>query len=118
MEWAWTRRKAMGRAGFEGLGTCAQRNTIENGVVPTRVGVNRRQGMPRKVRQLIADVKRVGMVLLPDRGKGSHRIFMHRESGTQVTISGHTGDDADRYQEGHVREALEAIRLWRQEREA
>ena len=74
--------------------------------------------MPRKVRQLIADVKRAGMVLLPDRGKGSHRIFKHQESGTQVTISGHTGDDADRYQEGHVHEVLEKIRRWQQERES
>lgn len=74
--------------------------------------------MPRKVRQLIADVKQAGMVLLPERGKGSHRIFKHLESETQVTISGHTGDDADRYQERDVREALEKIRRWQQEREA
>ena len=74
--------------------------------------------MPRKIRQLIADVKRAGMMLLPDRAKGSHRIFKHLESGTQVTISGHTGDDADRYQEDHVREALEKIRRWQHDRES
>jgi predicted RNA binding protein YcfA (HicA-like mRNA interferase family) len=80
--------------------------------------MNRRYGRPRKVRQLIAEVERAGMVLLPDRGKGSHGVFKHLESGAQVTISGHAGDDADRCQEGHVREALEAIRRWQQEREA
>lgn len=61
-------------------------NTID-GMVPTRVGVNRRNGMPRKIRQLIADVKRAGMVLQPERGKGSHRIVKQLESGTQATIS-------------------------------
>jgi predicted RNA binding protein YcfA (HicA-like mRNA interferase family) len=74
--------------------------------------------MPRKVRQLIADVKREGMALLPQRGKGSHRIFKHLESGTEVTISGHTGDDADHYQERDVREAIATIRRWKKEREA
>jgi predicted RNA binding protein YcfA (HicA-like mRNA interferase family) len=70
--------------------------------------------MPRKVRQLIADVKRAGMVLLPDRGKGSHRIFKHLASGTEVTISGHTGADAQPYQERDVREAIIEIRQFEQ----
>lgn len=74
--------------------------------------------MPRKVRQLIAEVKKAGMVLIPGRGKGSHRLYEHTPSGTQVYLSGHTGADADRYQEDDVRKALEKIRLWKQEREA
>jgi predicted RNA binding protein YcfA (HicA-like mRNA interferase family) len=74
--------------------------------------------MPRKVRQLIADVEQAGMVFRPRRGKGSHRVYKHEASGTQVTISGHTGDDATPGQERHVREALETIRRWKQAREA
>ena len=53
----------------------------------------------------------------PDRSKGSHRIFTHLESGTQVTISEHTGDDADHYQERELRRAIERIRQWKQERQ-
>lgn len=74
--------------------------------------------MPRKVRQLIADLKRAKFVLLPRRGKGSHRIFKHRASETEVTLSGHTGDDAGNYQERDVREAIAEVRQFEQEREA
>jgi predicted RNA binding protein YcfA (HicA-like mRNA interferase family) len=71
--------------------------------------------MPRKVRQLIADAEAAGMVYQPRRAKGSHRLYEHEASGTQLTISGHTGDDADHYQERQLRQALETIRRWRQE---
>lgn len=55
--------------------------------------------MPRKVRELIRDLKRAGFV---DRGgKGSHRNFEH-PSGARVTISGKAGDDAKPYQEREV----------------
>jgi hypothetical protein len=74
--------------------------------------------MPRKIRQLIADPKRARFVLLPHRGKGSHRIFKHLTSGTEVTLSGHTGADADNYQERDVREAIAEVRQFEQEREA
>ena len=60
--------------------------------------------MPRKVRQLIADLTKAGFV---DRGgKGSHRNFTH-PNGVRVTISGGLGDDAKHYQERDVRRALE-----------
>jgi len=63
--------------------------------------------MPRKVRQLIADLQRAGFV---DRGgKGSHRNFMHPK-GLRVTVSGHLNDDAKHYQERDVRRALEAAK--------
>ncbi len=52
--------------------------------------------MPRKIRQLIKDLKIAGF---KDRGgKGSHRNFKH-ENGTIVTISGKLGADAKPYQE-------------------
>lgn len=63
--------------------------------------------MPRKVRELIADLRRAGF---EDRGgKGSHRNFRH-SSGENVTISGGAGDDAKTYQEKDVRRALGNIK--------
>jgi predicted RNA binding protein YcfA (HicA-like mRNA interferase family) len=74
--------------------------------------------MPRKVRQLIAEAERNDMEYIPGRGKGSHRLYEHKASGTQVYLSGHTGDDADHYQERDLRRAIKQIRQWQQEREA
>ena len=63
--------------------------------------------MPRKVRQLIADVEKVGFVNRG--GKGSHRNFTHPQ-GLRVTISGGAGEDAKHYQERDVRRALAAVK--------
>ena len=63
--------------------------------------------MPRKVRQLIADLEGAGFVNRG--GKGSHRNFTHAK-GIRVTLSGATGDDAKPYQEKDVRRALEAVK--------
>lgn len=63
--------------------------------------------MPRKVRQLIADLTRAGFANRG--GKGSHRNFTHPK-GLRVTVSGHPGDDAKHYQERDVRRALDAVR--------
>jgi predicted RNA binding protein YcfA (HicA-like mRNA interferase family) len=74
--------------------------------------------VPRKVRQLIAEALACGMEYMPGRGKGSHRLYEHKSSGTQVYLSGHTGDDADHYQERDLRRAIEQIRRWQENREA
>jgi predicted RNA binding protein YcfA (HicA-like mRNA interferase family) len=63
--------------------------------------------MPRKVRQLIAALERVGFVNRG--GKGSHRNFTHPK-GLRVTVSGQAGDDARHYQERDVRRALDAVK--------
>ena len=63
--------------------------------------------MPRKVRQLIADLEKAGFVNRG--GKGSHRNFTH-PNGLRVTISGGAGDDAKHYQERDVRRALDAAK--------
>jgi predicted RNA binding protein YcfA (HicA-like mRNA interferase family) len=61
--------------------------------------------MPRKVRELIAELMRAGFV---DRGgKGDHRNFVHPKVTKPITISGAEGDDAKRYQERAVRRAIE-----------
>ena len=59
--------------------------------------------MPRKIRQLIKDLEKAGFVNRG--GKGSHRNFEKRNCET-VVISGKSGDDAKRYQEKKVQEAL------------
>ena len=64
--------------------------------------------MPRKIRELIADLERAGFI---DRGgKGSHRNFQHPRGG-RVTISGKPGDDAKPYQERVVWRAIEESQL-------
>jgi len=60
--------------------------------------------MPRKIRELIADLERAGFVIRG--GKGSHRNYEHRHGG-RVTISGKPGDDAKPYQEREVQRAIE-----------
>jgi predicted RNA binding protein YcfA (HicA-like mRNA interferase family) len=64
-------------------------------------------GMPRKIRHLKADLRRAGFVELPDRGKGSHSIWVHpTQGGASLTIAGHDGDDAKAFLEKQVREAI------------
>ena len=62
-------------------------------------------GVPRKIRELIADLRAAGF---EDRGgRGSHRNFRH-PSGVRITISGRSGADAKPYQERELQRALEA----------
>ena len=63
--------------------------------------------MPRKVRQLIADLERAGFANRG--GKGGHRNFIHPK-GIRLTISGKPGQDALPYQEHHVRRKIEESR--------
>jgi predicted RNA binding protein YcfA (HicA-like mRNA interferase family) len=62
--------------------------------------------MPRKVRQLIADLEKAGFVNRG--GKGSHRNFRH-PTGLRVTVIGNTGHDAKPYQEREVRRKIEEV---------
>jgi predicted RNA binding protein YcfA (HicA-like mRNA interferase family) len=60
--------------------------------------------MPRKIRDLIKDLKKAGFV---DRGgKGNHRNFIHT-SRVVLTISGKLGDDAKSYQEKLVKQKIQ-----------
>jgi len=61
--------------------------------------------MPRKIRDLIQDLKKAGFINRG--GKGSHRNFAHPNVSKPITVSGHEGDDALKYQERAVRLALE-----------
>jgi len=60
--------------------------------------------MPRKIRDLIADLEKAGFVNRG--GKGSHRNFEHPR-GLRVTLSGQKGDDARRYQEREVKQKIQ-----------
>ena len=63
--------------------------------------------MPKKIRELIRDLKKAGFV---DRGgKGSHRNFIH-PSGRIVVVSGNPARDAKRYQEKQVAEKIDEVK--------
>lgn len=67
--------------------------------------------MPRKIRQLKADLAKAGFEELKGRGKGSHSWWSHSDMPqATVNLSGQDGDAADHYQEREVRAALERVR--------
>ena len=64
--------------------------------------------MPRKIRQLIADLRKAGFVC--ESARGSHRKFRHPKGVTAI-LSGHNeGADAQHYQEKHIRLKIEESR--------
>lgn len=65
--------------------------------------------MPRKIRELKADLRRSGFRNRP--GKGSHTVWYHPDLPSErVTIAGHDGADAQDYQERRVRAILGKLR--------
>ena len=65
--------------------------------------------MPRKIRELIEDLKQAGFI---DRGgKGSHRNFIHPNLLKPITISGKLGDDVLLYQEKAIKQAIKEAQL-------
>ena len=66
--------------------------------------------MPRKVRELIRDLKKVGFYEISG-GKGSHRKFTHVDYNGAVTVSGKLGSDVKTYQEKQIRQAIESVKL-------
>jgi hypothetical protein len=54
--------------------------------------------VPRKIRQLKADLRRAGFVLVPNRGKGRHTFWVFElDDSIDITLSGKDGDDARQY---------------------
>ena len=51
-------------------------------------------------------LKKAGFVLLKDRGKGSHTVWEHPNVRNNVILSGKDGQDAQRYQEKRVNDAI------------
>jgi predicted RNA binding protein YcfA (HicA-like mRNA interferase family) len=64
--------------------------------------------VPRKIRQLVAELEQAGFVLVPG-GKGSHRKFRHPKFPGALILSGQSGDDAQHYQERQVRNATRKV---------
>lgn len=62
--------------------------------------------MPRKLRQIRADLRALGFTMI--RQVGSHQTWQH-PSGATLTVAGHDGADAQRYQERDLREARAAL---------
>lgn len=60
--------------------------------------------MPKKIRDLLADLRKAGFEL--DRQRGSHRQFKHSKIEGVITISGNEGHDAKRYQERQVAQVI------------
>lgn len=64
--------------------------------------------MPRKIRQLKAELRFAGFLELPGRGKGSHTMWKHADvPNLAVILAGKDGEHAQTYQE---RDVLRAIR--------
>ena len=64
--------------------------------------------MPPKIRELKAKLSKAGFRQEP--GKGSHTKWNHPLlPRVRVTLAGNDGDDAQRYQEAQVRQALDAL---------
>jgi hypothetical protein len=64
--------------------------------------------MPRKLRELRADLHRAGFDV--DHQTGSHEVWRHPLlPGVSANLAGKDGADAKPYQEGQVRRALEAL---------
>jgi predicted RNA binding protein YcfA (HicA-like mRNA interferase family) len=64
--------------------------------------------MPRKIRQLKADLRAEGCMMRP--GKGSHTVWGHPLVPDTLTIPGNDGDDAKPYLERAVRNLIDKIR--------
>ncbi len=64
--------------------------------------------MPKKVRELKQILRKEGFIELD--GKGSHTNWIHPLYSGKLTVSGKDGDDAKRYLEKAVEEALMEIR--------
>jgi predicted RNA binding protein YcfA (HicA-like mRNA interferase family) len=64
--------------------------------------------MPRKIRQLKADLRKVGAYQVSQ--EGSHTKWKHPlVTSSTLILSGHDGDDAKPYQEKAVRDLLREI---------
>jgi len=66
--------------------------------------------MPRKIRELKAQIAREGFLHLPKRGKGSHERWRHPLLGKTMTISGKDGDDVPLYLEKQLQKLLTEIK--------
>ncbi len=62
--------------------------------------------MPRKIRELKAQLVREGFIYLPKRGKGSHERWRHPLIRKTLTIPGKDGSDVPPYLEKQLANLL------------
>ena len=74
--------------------------------------------MPRKIRDLKAQIAREGFVYLPKRGKGSHERWQHPLLKKTLTISGKDGDDVPPYLEKQLAKLLTQLKKLREEEDS
>jgi predicted RNA binding protein YcfA (HicA-like mRNA interferase family) len=65
--------------------------------------------LPRKIRDLLRDLKGAGFREIPGAGKGSHRKLVHPKFSGAVTVSGRLGNDVKHYQEREITSAIEIV---------
>lgn len=73
--------------------------------------------MPRKIRELKAQIAREGFLYLPKRGKGSHERWRHPLLSKTLTISGKDGDDVPIYLEKQLAQLLSALEDLREDKD-
>jgi len=73
--------------------------------------------MPRKIRDLKAQIAREGFVYLHKRGKGSHERWRHPLLRKTLTIPGKDGDDVPLYLEKQLATLLNLLEKLREEKE-
>ncbi len=71
--------------------------------------------MPRKIRELKAQLTREGFIYLPKRGKGSHERWRHSLLRKTMTIPGKDGDDVPFYLEKQLSKLLNTLTDLRKE---
>jgi predicted RNA binding protein YcfA (HicA-like mRNA interferase family) len=73
--------------------------------------------MPRKIRDLKAQIARQGFMYLPKRGKGSHERWRHPLLKKTLTIPGKDGDDVPLYLEKQLDKLLTELEMLKEEDE-
>lgn len=71
--------------------------------------------MPRKIRELKAQIAKDGFVYLAKRGKGSHQCWQHPLLKKTLTISGKDGDDVPLYLEKQLNKLLTELEKIKEE---
>ncbi|MEH2155906.1 type II toxin-antitoxin system HicA family toxin [Nostoc sp.] len=74
--------------------------------------------MPRKIRELKAQIAREGFVYLPKRGKGSHECWRHTLLKKTLTIPGKDGDDVPIYLEKQLASLLTELQELREDEDS
>jgi predicted RNA binding protein YcfA (HicA-like mRNA interferase family) len=74
--------------------------------------------MPRKIRELKAQIAREGFMYLPKRGKGSHERWQHPLLRKALTIPGKDGDDVPFYLEKQLTQLLTKLKDLREDEDS